>query len=224
MSIAVSMDKQATKAVKFLFDEGFGEEELEIDPTAPEAPSPFSNAEVEALQAQAFEAGRVQGLEDARHAAEASIGAVVDRLATEIAALFQDRARIEAALTTEAARLAHAIALKLAQRLMKAHPLSEIERLTEECLKDMADEPRLVIRLHEAMLSPMKGRIETLSAKAGYEGAVILLGDDTLGPLDCRIEWANGGAERRMAPLVRTVEQAVDRFLATKTVSLPEDN
>lgn len=211
----MTANKTADKAVKFLFEEDFEEPEVEIDPSAPEAPCGYTNADVETMLAQAREAGRQEGLEEARSATEASIEAMLNELAQDVARMMEERHAFEEELAKDAAKLAHTIASKLMPRLMKAHPLAEIERLTEECLHELGDEPRLVVRLHEAMLPHMKARIDSLAQKADYEGAVVLLGDDTLSPLDCRIDWAHGGTERRMAPLIKTVEEAVNRYMAT---------
>jgi flagellar assembly protein FliH len=211
----VTVNRTPDKAVKFLFERDFDEPVVEIDPSAPEAPCGRTNAELDQLLAEAHEAGREQAAEEARVAAEASIAQVVDGLAEGVQTLIADRLALQQQLTREAAQLAHAIALKLTPRLMKAHPLAEIERLTEDCLRELGDEPRLVIRLHEAMLPQMKARIDGLARAAGYDGAVVLLGDDGMSPLDCRIDWANGGTERRLAPLLKTVEEAVTRYLAT---------
>jgi len=211
----VTASKTPEKAVKFLFERDFDEPVVEIDPTAPEAPCGRTNAELEQLLAEAHEAGRAQAAEEARVAAEATIAQMIEGLAANVRALMEDRLALQQQLTREAAQLAHAIALKLTPRLMKAHPLAEIERLTEDCLRELGDEPRLVIRLHEAMLPRMKARIDAMARAAGYEGAVVLLGDDTMSPLDCRIDWANGGTERRVASLIKTVEETVNRYLAT---------
>ena len=219
----VTVNRAPDKAVKFLFERDFDAPAVEIDPSAPEAPCGHTNAELDALLAEAHEAGRERAAEEARAAAEASIAQVVDGLAEGVQALIADRLALQQQLTREAAQLAHAIALKLTPRLMKAHPLAEIERLTEDCLAELGDEPRLVIRLHEAMLPAMKARIDGLARAAGYEGAVVLLGDDSLSPLDCRIDWANGGTERRLAPLLKTVEEAVTRYLATPAATQSEE-
>ena len=211
----MSASKSADKTVKFLFEQDFDEPVVEIDPSAPEAPCGCTNEELQRMLAEAREEGRQQALEEARAATEASIEQLIEHLAGEVAALIADRKTLEDELAKEAGQVAHTIATKLTPRLMKAHPLAEIERLTEECLREVGDEPRLVVRLHEAILPHMKARIDSLAQKAGYEGAIVLLGDNSMSPLDCRIDWAHGGTERRIAPLIKTVEAAVDRYLST---------
>ena len=211
----MTASKSADKTVKFLFEEDFDEPEVEIDPSAPEAPCGCTNEELQRLLAEAREEGRQEGLEEARVATEASIERMIEALAGDVARLMTDRKAFEDELAREAGQVAHTIALKLTPRLMKAHPLAEIERLTEECLREVGEEPRLVVRLHEAILPHMKARIDALAQKAGYEGAIVLLGDDTMSPLDCRIDWAHGGTERRVASLIKTVEAAVNRYLST---------
>ena len=210
------MTTSAQKAEKFLFDTAFDEPEAPAaDPTAPEADAGLTNADLEALRADVFEAGRQEGLREAHASIEATASALLERIETQVQTLIDDRRQIETALSGQAAALAHAIAAKLAPALMEKQPLAEIENLTTECLREVHGEPRLVVRLHENLVPALKERVDALSAAAGYEGSVMLLGDDQMGPMDCKVEWANGGAEYRFDALTESAEAAVKRYLDT---------
>ena len=129
--------------------------------------------------------------------------------------LFDARRTLEQAFEAETAVLAHTIASKLSPALMAAHPLTEIEALVRECLDACRREPRLVVRVSEALLDPLGERIERVKAGTSFTGEIVLLSDPGLGPQDCRVEWPDGGAERDMTALERTIGEVVERYVST---------
>lgn len=205
----------AHNMVKYLFEEDFEEPTPKIDPDAPEADAGLSNSEIEQMRAQIFEEGRQQGIGEAKASIEMTASETLQAIGVQLDALLDDRRTLEARLTAEAGQLAHVLAKRLAAKLMAAHPLAEIENLTRECLAELNDEPRVVIRLHESLMPAVKERLDGMAQASGYEGNIVLLGDDQLGPLDCRVEWANGGAERRMKDILAAVDSSVARYLDT---------
>ena len=52
-----------------------------------------------------------------------------------------------------------------------------------------------------------------LAASLGFPGKLIILVDDELGQSDCRVEWADGGAERDTARTWREIEATLDRAM-----------
>ncbi len=96
---------------------------------------------------------------------------------------------------------------------MAREPLREIEALVLRCMDDMRDEPRLVVRVAEGVAKLLDERIDSLVAQSGFGGKVMLVPDDTLPATDCRVDWADGSAERNQAALEREVDQAVQRYI-----------
>jgi flagellar assembly protein FliH len=58
-----------------------------------------------------------------------------------------------------------------------------------------------------------------LAQSAGYPGRLILIADDTIGPGDCRVEWADGGAERLGERLWRDIDAVIQRALGVPSDS-----
>jgi flagellar assembly protein FliH len=83
-----------------------------------------------------------------------------------------------------------------------------------QCLESLKQEPRLVAYVHSARLDALQERLTQLSASAGFEGRVVLIGDDAMGQSDCRVEWADGGVEREAGRIWRTIEDALTRYVA----------
>lgn len=197
-------------SVKFMFDtpfEGAGSEAYEAAARA-RAPR-YSEEDVEQFREVALAEGMSAGLEQARLGSEATIATSLGHIQQGLKVLeVNDHARRK-----EAATLALAIGRKLAATLIERQPLAEIEGLVRDCLSEVADEPRVVIRINEALLEELKRRLDPIVAESGFAGDVVVLGDDRLNGSDCRVEWADGGAERRLATIERDVAAVIDRYL-----------
>ncbi|MGE5147082.1 MAG: flagellar assembly protein FliH, partial [Candidatus Eiseniibacteriota bacterium] len=123
------------------------------------------------------------------------------------------RAEIEQATTEAAIRVALAVLRKILPSIERRDALPEIEAVFAECLPRAIDEPRIVFRVPDALLDALKGRVDEVAQRAGFRGKVVLLSDDGLGASDCRIEWADGGAERSVDRIWKDVEELVGRVL-----------
>ncbi len=88
-------------------------------------------------------------------------------------------------------------------------------------LETMHAEPRVVVRLHDSLLDPLRERLEPVTAAAGYDGRIVLLADPGLAVGDCRVEWADGGIERDSERLWREVEAALARHAPTPPQPAP---
>jgi len=190
--------------VKYTFDTPFGEEGRQ-------------RAEEHRLRIeQAREEGRQQGIEEGREQVrgemEAQIAALLERVLAACASLGEQRAELQAREDRRAARVAHLVASRLAPALMKRHPLAEIEALVAECLDGCRRESRIVVRTAEEAVEPLKARLEPLKAAGSFSGQIVLLGDPNIAAGDCRVEWADGGAERDSQALEARIDEAVDRF------------
>lgn len=213
----------ASKA-KFLFDMPFDGTKPRVERSyAPKPPPPkFSSEDVDAVRAAAYAEGEAAGREAAygehQMRLEQALQAIEQQLAGIAAA--QDSANIAARV--EAAELSVAIARKLAGRLIESQPFDQIEALVLRCLDDMRDEPRLVVRASEPVIQYLDQKVDQLVAQSGFGGKVALVPDETMAASDCRINWADGSAERRQAALEKDVDQAVERYIAGLQAQLAE--
>jgi flagellar assembly protein FliH len=198
---------------KFLFDTDFaaGDEAARL------APRPdtrrFSANDLEAAKAAAYAegvaAGRVAAEQDiARRIADACavIGSKLDLLMKATAERGETQMR-------EAVTAAVEIARRLLPSLGKREAIGEVEALIRECLTRLHDEPRLVVRVADELLDPVRQRIDQITGAAGYMGKIILFADPALKPGDARVEWADGGAERDGAAIWRDIDSAIQRFV-----------
>jgi flagellar assembly protein FliH len=200
-------------ANKYLFDISFdapGGDARQRGAVTPAAAA-ISRADLDAAAARARAEGHAAGLAEATAQRDQRIGDALTAIAQQLAALFgaQDEARRKSERTT--IELTRTIAGKLFPALVRSGGLVELEAIVGQCMHDAIGEPRLVLRVPDAIFEAARQRMAPLAASLGFPGKLIILVDDTLGQSDCRVEWADGGAERDTARSWREIEAALDR-------------
>lgn len=208
------MVSAAPKTVrKFEFGVRFDEPISHRDAPPPPAPK-YGEAEL----AAARETGRVDGISRGRAEAEASLAAKTETmlrsLGAQIAALLGDRAQLQHELAAQSVRTVMSVINRTIPELARKHLQIEIDALVRTCLSELYDEPRVVIRAADPVIDALQGKIDALAAACGFTGKVALFGDPEMAPSDCRVEWADGGAERSFEATWRTIESAIERSLA----------
>jgi len=208
---------------RFLFDLDFSRPEP--SPTPAEPPRPQIDldqhlAEMVALEdrvrAEAYEEGRQDGFVAGRSDAEAR---AAERLADEAAALANAARALLGSLDAErlaverrAVDLAVACARRLAGTLIDREPLAEIRALIADCLGPLRKAPHLVVRLGATDADALKPHVDRFARETGFEGRIVILGEDDIGRGDCRIEWADGGIIRDTARLDAEMGAAIERW------------
>src|SRR6185312_4381696 len=111
---------------------------------------------------------------------------------------------------------------KTVPALARKAPLAEVEALLADCLRESFDEPRVVLRVADALFENVQARLQSIAASTGVAGKLVLLADETLGPGDARVELSEGGAERDTRRLLRDFDGALSRALDTLTPAAPK--
>lgn len=170
----------------------------------------------------AYQRGLSEGREEAKIAAIASLEArIADALGvavTQMGSLFKAQEKAHQAAANEATQIALVIARKALPRMAAKHGLEEIEALVSDTLESVLDEPRIVVRVTDALFDPLQKRIADITAGLAFQGQVVLIADAALAAGDCRLEWADGGAERNSAQFWKDIDATLTRLLATGAV------
>jgi flagellar assembly protein FliH len=203
------------QAEKFLFETTFDAELRNAAPAknAATAPTSFSEEELAKARCDAFAAGQAAGIEEARQATDHAAAQALATLAGQFEAAAAQLAETKEHRLRRAIEITVLMLRKLFPELSRRNALIETEALIKQCLAQLHDEPRVVIRVADALLDPLNNRVAALTEKTGFEGKVVLLADDTLSASDVRVEWADGGAERDTGCLWTEIEQMLDRAL-----------
>jgi flagellar assembly protein FliH len=160
---------------------------------------------------------RAEGFEQGRASAEAQ---AAQRLADEAARLTHacrallDRADADRlAVEREAVDLAVAVARKLAGKLVEREPLAEIRALIADSLAPLRKAPHLVLRIAVEDADAIRPHVDKLVRENGFEGRMVILGEDDMPRGDCRVEWADGGIVRDSARVSADIDAAVARYM-----------
>lgn len=195
---------------RFLFETSFDGEALAPQEEPPEPT--FTAADLEAARLAAYAEGEAAGRQDAVKDIESQLLDGLGRLVEQMTALTADQARYQDRLTERSVELALKALHKVFPAIAQRDGLVEIEAVLADCLREARSEPRIIVRVAETLVEPLQDRVNTLAAAAGHEGTIAVKADPALGPADCRVEWAEGGAERVMQQLWQEFEAATQRI------------
>lgn len=203
---------------KFLFDRSFdhaevGRAALRQTPPPPPPEPTFSRAELDTARAQGVAEGREAALAEAMQSVDERAAAALSTFAVGVREMLETRQRYADDAQRQSLDAMRSIVQKIVPALCRKAPFTEIEALIADCLREAFDEPRIVLRVPDALFEPLQRRLHVITTSTGFAGKVVLLADETLGPGDARIEWADGGAERDTRRLLRDIDGALARAL-----------
>ena len=112
-----------------------------------------------------------------------------------------------------AVRVAVAVARTLWVR-SSAERLAELEAVVTAMLADLGPNGPIRVFVAPGLVAPMTGLLRDHPASVAASAEMLVEADQRLGPIDVRVEWADGWAERSQAQL--------ERMVAELTASLTE--
>lgn len=205
---------------KFLFDTAF-DTDVQDQRSEPETPT-YSQQQLLAARAEAFSEGAETGREETRRDAQQHTARALEAIDAKLGSFVRSQQDHNDAMTRQALEVAIAIARKCAPVAAERGAADEIEQLVRGCLGNLIDEPRVVVRVNEDLVEPVKARIDALTDSRGFSGTVVLLGDAELKPADCKVMWPDGGIERSSERLWQEIDQAVERALEHWPATTPD--
>jgi len=205
-----------TAPVKYTFDQAFdggakSRYDLEIERVQEEGATAKSIAHTQGIE---------EGREQVLHEIEAMTQETLSQIAQAAHALFSQQAQLEAGLKQQMVQLSYAISAKLAPALMRLHPLEEVTALIEDCMATAHKEPRLVVRVSDSLADAVNERLQDMKASTNFPGDIVIIGEQSFGPQDCRVEWPDGGTDRRYIDIQKEIEAAVHRFVMSGTENI----
>jgi len=201
------MSTAKSTAPKFTFDTEFAGAEDRPTPAARARQKQTLTVEaLEGLKASAHAEGEKSAQARATEGLDRTIAALTISLR---AALDTSRSEIEV-LRDEAARLALAMAKKIAPAALAALPTGDVEAAVRQAMHQAIGEPRITLRAAPAVVEVLEPRLAGIAQEEGYEGRVQIAADPAMTGADCRIEWRGGGAERSES----TIEDALSALIA----------
>ncbi len=198
-------------ASKFTFDTEFaGSEDRRAPAAQARQKQTLTIEELENLKTLA----RVEGENSAQARATEALERTVAALTISVrAALDVSHAEIEQ-VRDDAARLALAMAKKIAPAALAAVPTGDVEVALRQAMHQAIAEPRITLRAAPAVTAVLEPRLNDIAHQEGYEGRVLIAADPAMTGADCRIEWRGGGAERSEADIENALTALISRHFS----------
>jgi len=188
-----------------MFDHSFDDATI-VHRSPDRKPVLMKQEQIDALKKESHDAGFEAGRAAGKDEQTAQLAALLATVGANIAALTQNLDALNAEQNAQTRQLVLAIARKILPAFAATNGLHEIDALLTSTIREMAREPRLVVRVAESQFDAVDERIQTITAQLAYAGKVIVLGDATVAAGDCRIEWADGGVERNAQETMNVIE------------------
>lgn len=206
-------------STRFLFDREFSDADTPVNGAqgVSGGAAIYTEEDLAAQRLEAFEEGVKSGQDQAMQTLESTLASSLETVAMQLQQLITNQGSQLHSIKQDAASLALAAAGKLAPALIQQSPNKEVEQVIKDCLSELPDEPRIVVRASEQTCDFLKGKVDALSAQTGFQGNIILLPEDTMQPSECRVEWADGGVERNIRDTENRLGAIINEFVGGRT-------
>ena len=198
-----------TDVKKFLFDKNdFNNTVSAVDKPA------YTEGQLLLAKERSFAEGKTAGLSESKQQQENLIAQLLQKTLqlTEGLIKNEDRREIEKAIGS--VKLALQVVYKILPGFAGQYSEGEIESLITQSIETRRDEPHIAVTVPTVHLEFLKSRVDALAADKNYAGKIILLADDNLPKTDCRVEWANGGAERVYDNILAQIENEFNKAIS----------
>lgn len=206
---------------KFLFTRSFTEGSPESYAKAKEPT--YSQAQLDAAKEEAYQLGLAAGQKSETEKQQQHIASLLSLVGQKIGLLLAEAETARGQELAGIAEIATAIARKVMPHYTEQHGLQEITAILSQVLREMNREPRLVVRVSEAIFDIVSDQIKTLSEQHAYAGKVVVIAEANMAPSDCLVEWADGGIERDIKSLWQEIDRAMAQT-AQSSAPPPTDN
>lgn len=203
--------KAAKQPRKFMFDTKDFDRAREPEEKAPM----FTEEQVLLARKEGYAQGRADGLKEARQQQEEKIAELAARVLAHAEKLLAAETARHTTSQAQTLDLVSRITAKLLPALARAVALDECFRSAGDALEQRKEEPRIAISVHDSLFVPFKTRLDELAASRGFAGKLIVLSDAQMQPTDCRVEWADGGAERNFERLYAAIDDEIRKSRET---------
>lgn len=231
-------------AKPFLFDQSFDEEAMqrareakqrekeeaaraaelaEQNQTPP--PPTFTEEELQAAQATAWQEGHQAGIDDAQQKQEAQTLSLLENLSAQISGMHVHQDLANERIAAEMTAFSLEICRRILPSFVDSHGGEELRILLADCLEKITPASRILITVSPDSLGLLEPQVDILAARSGFEGRMKLVADPALGPTDIVAVWDGGGMNRVEKDTWKTIEAVVERTLAAAPPmpDLPEE-
>lgn len=187
------------------------EEEIEVQEEV--VVPTFSEEELAQARAEGYASGKEDGRKESAEATEQRILETIETATAKFADIYNEQEQANQDIAKEMIQISTAIAKKMFPDLNARNALGEVERVVQDTLKAITDEPRIQIMVHPELREPLTDRLAAMTQRAGFEGKVYVNPDTTVNLGDCRVEWSHGAAVRDSETIMGMIDEIIKRNL-----------
>lgn len=216
--LKINTADRMTSPSKFLFDTDFNEPdvpEVEVpqEPQIPMMPVAEHDAALAAAKSIAFEEGRAAAFKELEASQDKRLTEAVYDLVAMSETVVAEAEAAQASQEKDAIGLAFLVARRLCAHLLARQPLAETVALFSECLGPLRRSPHLVVRVAPQDVEALKAKVDPIVLEKGFEGKLVILGEEGVARGDCRIEWGDGGIIRDRKALEKQIDGSIRAYL-----------
>ncbi|PCI85642.1 MAG: hypothetical protein COB24_12290 [Hyphomicrobiales bacterium] len=207
--------------LKFTFNTAFGtrSENQELNVKVPV----ITQDDVDAARTQGFVQGREDGLTEATSQYNAEFQASFEALASKLDLIVNSQAATAQMAIEQAQNYALLIAQKISKAALTQHPTDQIIALIEDCLSHINLMPHLVIRVNQSLSAQTQAELQPIIEQKGFEGKLIILGEEDIPLGDCMIEWADGGVAHNTQEIVQAINNRLTDYFGYNVEAVPTE-
>lgn len=169
----------------------------------------FSKAELDAAVKLAEEKAYDSGFAAAVSEEAKKHDLLLEDINKQLTDIFSGLDRKTAELENSALHFATELLRKVLPTLEKERAEAEVKNFMAQNFANFAGQETLSFAFNPETISLVADSIGRLAEQNDFEGKIAVHKDDTLGPGDCRIEWKNGGVERKVSDTLDRVEELI---------------
>ena len=156
------------------------------------------------------------GLQEAMNGIEKQVSATLEVVGATLGRIDEQQKIANEMIARETVDLAIAALEKLLPQFAREGGAAEVEEFVQGILTQILEEPRIAVTVSEELAGELERNLIDLAGQIGFGGAIVVVGDASLGPADCRIRWSEGNAERLL--------ENTRRKIAALTDSVPQND
>jgi len=207
-----------SKGKKFFFDMNvFDENGMELRELEANKPPPaFSEEQIAAAKKSSFEKGKQEGFQESQNSIAQQVARTLKKVSQEAGKLFESEEAREKIFELESTRLALAVFEKLFPAYSAAHGLEELKAAIVDILQNAAGQSEIVIEVHPDIAGEIRKTIEDSFGANEEKIKFNIRENDAIGPENCRLGWADGGAVRDSLALAEKIRDVMEESLAAQ--------
>jgi len=208
------------------------------DDTPPPPPAVYTEEQATQMIAEAEQKGHAQGFAEGHEqgyeqghketmaSVEKAIGDVESVIAEKLDQIDEQQKRANAKINEDAIHVALGIIRKLAPAWSKQYELVEIEDIVRQCLANLFEAPKVLIKVHPDLEQELAAVSERIALSRGFSGKVIVVGEPDVAVGDCMVSWGDGTAVRDTARVWSEINEIIDNALSlhAQDHDLPESD